>query len=368
MAYYEMIRGGHTPLRDMDDGFDKDRYARLIRAYEGYKKHNGLVDFTDCLLEFVARGEALPVKVAFIDEVQDLSLLMWNVCYTAFANAEKVYVAGDDFQSIYTYSGARPDILIAMAKNHKTVKLEVSYRLPKSVYRYAKAITNVIGNKMEKDYVPFKDTEGLVEFVNDRNYLSAMIEDRQKESWMLLFRNNVHMTTVEEDLRSRLIPYHTPRGFVVGEDDLGRIKKFYSFRLAGYKNEIQKEAFMKMYGITDFDDDFTESNLVYGNNKYYCLAYVEKFGLDALVKMSASKPAILVSTVHRVKGGEAKNVAFFCDCTRKVHRNRFRDFDSELRLLYVACTRTKENLYIVRSQSNYGLDDIIDALKEYNEL
>jgi superfamily I DNA/RNA helicase len=72
-----------------------------------------------------------------------------------------------------------------------------------------------------------------------------------------------------------------------------------------------------------------------------------------------------VSTIHKIKGGEADNVVVFLDCTRKVFRNKFLDLDSELRLLYVAFTRARKNLYIIRSRSTYGLDDIVNNIYDY---
>ena len=76
------------------------------------------------------------------------------------------------------------------------------------------------------------------------------------------------------------------------------------------------------------------------------------------------KPAILISTVHSVKGGEANNVAFLMDNTRRVRLNIYNNIDEELRVLYVAITRTRTNLYLIDSKDGNGYDGIFQVLKE----
>jgi superfamily I DNA/RNA helicase len=155
---------------------------------------------------------------------------------------------------------------------------------------------------------------------------------------------------------------------VIGEDKLGKINKFYNFRKFGFSDEESKKAFALQYDIKDFNEDFSETNLIEGPQLYVYQEYVNTYGIRELTEMSKAKPKVYVSTIHKVKGGEARNVAVFLDCTAKIHRNRFRDFDSELRLLYVAFTRAQQKLFIVKSESAYGLDDIVETLREYNDL
>jgi ATP-dependent exoDNAse (exonuclease V) beta subunit len=40
------------------------------------------------------------------------------------------------------------------------------------------------------------------------------------------------------------------------------------------------------------------------------------------------------------------------------------NMDEELRVLYVACTRAKAGLFLVAGKGKYGLDEVIDAIKE----
>ena len=79
-------------------------------------------------------------------------------------------------------------------------------------------------------------------------------------------------------------------------------------------------------------------------------------------------PQILVSSIHHVKGGEARNVALLLDTTRKVDINLYNKLDEELRVLYVAVTRTKENLILIDSSHGEGYGKIIETVKEENGL
>ena len=370
LSYYDSVRAGKVDIYE-DTGipnFSKAEYDRFINAYEGYKREFGIIDYTDSLELFVKRGKSIPVKVAYIDEAQDLTSLQWKVCLTAFQDAEKIYIAGDDYQSIYTYAGAKPQVLVQLSEKYRTVKLETSYRLPKKVYKIARAVTEMIGMKVEKDYVPFKDEDGVVERINSYSQIANKVAIRQEESWLMLFRNNYHISFFEKELQSHAILYHNSRGFCIGRGRMQLLNKYYNFRKLGFGDEKTKALFAKEYGITDFDNDIVESELIKGEDKYVIQHYIDKYGIHELKEAAKREPNIMVSTIHKVKGAEAKNVAVFLDCTMKVAKNLTRNFDSELRVLYVAMTRAKDNLYLVRSRANYGLDSLVDVLMEYAEL
>jgi superfamily I DNA/RNA helicase len=143
-----------------------------------------------------------------------------------------------------------------------------------------------------------------------------------------------------------------------------RLRDYERFKLKGYKSEEKKEAFMRKFGITDFSVPFTDTNLFTEGRKWVYAAYVEKYGLDTLEDMCKWNPQILVSTIHHVKGGEARNVAVMLDVTRRTTGNLYKDIDEELRVLYVAITRAKENLFLADSRDGNGYDSIIQTLKE----
>jgi superfamily I DNA/RNA helicase len=373
LSRYDAIRSGSTKGAYIHAAYDEFRYARLVKAYEHFKRINKLVDFYDCLQLFKEANKPVAVKVAFIDEAQDLTTLQWEVCRAAFSQCEKIRIAGDDFQSLFTYAGANPRVLVELSKRYKTVKLEKSFRLSKAVYRFTKGIVALIEDKIDKDFMPAKDVEGFVRELSTNELLAKTIAGDYKANgyspyrWYLLFRNNCFIQTIADVLEAHLVPYHTAHSFCIPERDLARIRRYYRYqRERGGRNRTAFENFCKEYRIQDINADFTGSALVPDPIKSHVyLEYVNEHGVEALESLARKEPFLLLSTTHRVKGGEADYVAVFLDCTRKVHENVLFNLDEELRVLYVACTRARIGLYLMdATQGNLSLARVVNVVKE----
>lgn len=376
LDFYDLERSGALTTRqtaeaDISQGY----YKRLIHDYEEYKAREQKVDFFDCLIKYKDCGNALPVKVAMIDEAQDITALQWRVIEKAFAKAEKIIIAGDDKQSIFSYSGARPDFLIQLSKQYKVEHLAKSYRIPYKVYELAVAITKFIGEKTEQRAEPREENgEGSITRLNELDRLINFIDEgsavrnRETASWYILARNNCFLDEPKRLLEEHTVPYWTADGFFMGGQVMKKLKDYAKFSLVGFKDEKKKEDFQRKYGIEDLSRPFTESNLFNEEKKWVYASYIEKYGMKKLEEMCDWNPQILVSTVHHVKGGEAENVAFMLDTTRRTTGNIYNDIDEELRILYVGVTRTKENLYLIDSKNGQGYDKILQVIKEENGL
>jgi superfamily I DNA/RNA helicase len=369
LTRYDAIRSGSTKGVFVHGSFDEERYHRLVRAYEEFKARNYLVDFYDCLLKFRDAGQPVRgIKAAFIDEAQDLTMLQWEVCQLAFSACEKVRISGDDYQALFSYLGASPRTLVALAGRYRTVKHESSYRLSRAVYRFARGVTGLISDKVEKDFKPVKDLEGFVNKVADRRIVIHRIREDLAEHgvqpyrWYLLFRNNCFIDEIADLLEQYTIPYHTAKGFCLDVRMLSRIRRYYNFRKKGFSSGEALKAFCEKFRITDIDAEFTESDLIPANRMFVYFDYVQKYGLDALEEMAEKEPFLLLSTVHRVKGSEADYVGVFLDCTRRVEENALVHVDEELRVLYVACTRSRIGLYLISGTGRYGLDKLVDMI------
>ena len=376
LDFYDLERSGALTSKQLVEAdIEQGYYRQLVRKYEEYKSSQCLVDFFDCLIKYVQEGDSLPVKVAMIDECQDITALQWKVIEKAFAKAEKIIIAGDENQSIYSYSGARPDFLIALAKKFPVEHLSVSYRIPQSVYRLAKAITDFIGDKTDKPFEPRRENpEGSITQLTSldrlKNFINAedLKNDPLHTQWYILARNNCFLSEPQKMLEENLIPYWTAEGFFMGGQIMKRLKDYEGFRLEGYKDEKKKEDFQRRFGIEDFRLPFTETNLFTEGRRWVYASYIERYGLEKLKEMCSWNPQILVSTIHHVKGGEARNVAIMLDTTRRTKGNVFNDIDEELRVLYVGVTRTQENLYLIDSRNGEGYDNILQTIKNENGL
>lgn len=344
------------------DPFENRLPCRIVEKGEG--KYVGITVEAEDHLFLLANG-------CVVHNCQDITALQWRVIDKAFARAEKIIVAGDENQSIYSYSGARPDFLIALAKKFPVEHLSVSYRIPQSIYRLAKAVVNFIGDKTDKPFEPCPgNPEGSVEQISSLDRLKNFINtedietDKDYTPWFILARNNCFLEEPKKLLEENLIPYWTADGFFMGGEIMQRLKDYEGFKLEGYSNQAKKEKFQKKFGIYDFSLPFTETNLFTEGRKWVYASYIEKYGLEKLKEMCSWNPQLLVSTIHHVKGAEADNVAILLDATRKTKGNVYRDIDEELRVLYVGITRAKLNLYLVDSKNGEGYDNILQTIKQ----
>lgn len=376
LDFYDMERSGALTSKQLVEAdIEKGYYKQIVKNYEEYKAREQKVDFFDCLIKYVQKGEPLPVKVVMIDEAQDITALQWKVIEKAFAKAEKVIICGDDKQSIYSYSGARPDFLIKLSRQFPVEYLNKSYRIPHSVFKLATAITSCISEKT--DLVAehrAENGEGSITQLNSIDRLINFIDEdciknnSEKTEWFILARNNCFLDYPKKVLEDALIPYWTSDGFFMGGEIMRRLRDYENFKLEGYKDEKKREDFQRKFGIVDFNEPFTETNLFTEGRKWVYASYIEKYGLEKLEDMCKWNPPILVSTIHHVKGGEANNVALMLDATRRTKGNIFNDIDEELRILYVGVTRTRRNLFLIDSRNGEGYDNIITALKQEYKL
>lgn len=79
----------------MEDRVDYADLVRYMQLYVKYKNTFGYKDFTDLLEDYIASGRAEDVDVVCLDEMQDSSLLQWQMVFQAFSNAKHIYVAAD---------------------------------------------------------------------------------------------------------------------------------------------------------------------------------------------------------------------------------------------------------------------------------
>lgn len=277
--------------------------------------------------------------------------------------------------SIYSYSGARPDFLIQLSKQYPVEYLSKSYRIPYSVFRLASAITDFIGAKTDlKAEHREENGEGSITQLNAVDRLVNFIDedciknDPDKTAWYILARNNCFLEEPKKVLEEALIPYWTAEGFFMGGEIMRRLKTYENFKLEGYKDEKKKEEFQRKFGIEDFTQPFTETNLFTEGRKWVYASYIEKYGLKKLEEMCKWNPQILVSTIHHVKGGECQHCAIMLDTTCRTTGNIYNDIDEELRILYVGVTRTKRDLFLIDSKNGQGYDKLLEVIKQENGL
>ncbi len=128
--------------------YDLKKLTVYNQKYEDYKSKIGVIDYTSILEKGLEQEKSIPsFKLIFIDEAQDLSNLQWAFIEKVFKKSDKVYIAGDDDQTICESFGATAKKFINIKSNKETV-LNYSYRIPTTIHKNIKS--NVIPNLNKK--------------------------------------------------------------------------------------------------------------------------------------------------------------------------------------------------------------------------
>jgi ATP-dependent DNA helicase UvrD/PcrA len=134
-----------------------DLMATVFREYERRKQASGRIDFED-LLELAVRMyeedewalAALRERYAAftVDEYQDVNLLQQSLLELWLGPRDDLCAVGDDYQSIYGFTGASPEWLLGLAARYPqatVVRLEDNYRSSPQVLALANRLVPKLG-------------------------------------------------------------------------------------------------------------------------------------------------------------------------------------------------------------------------------
>lgn len=344
LFYDQLIKNNSKTAEKYTEDMDQEILAFVRKNYRRYKEVHDVYDFTDMLNMFLDREEPLDVDVAFVDEAQDLTTLQWRVVWTAFSKAKRIYIAGDDDQAIFTFAGADVDQFLGIHATTREV-LTQSYRLPDEILNFSKRITNVISQRIEKDYHGTGPGGKVIRLLD---YKDIIINP--DETYLFLARNRRFLLPIEEWVsRQGLIYSHLGkvafsmeeyRLIFVYERDRKNDTRMLSLEVADTLQHVLKD------GSTVNDPWYEAFNWPIEKITYY---------RDVLQsRPDITQVKIRINTFHSIKGSEADNVIVLQDVTRRVFMNLSMYPDSEHRAFYVACTRAKKRLFIVDPSSQYN--------------
>jgi len=317
----------------------------LIRDYTNYKAYNCIFDFND-MLKKALNLPPLNVSTVFIDEAQDLTPLQWKVVNHLFSKVKKMYIAGDDDQAIYEWSGAKVEALLDIEYTEKRI-LNKSHRLSNRVLEYSKNITNRINKRFEKDIIAGNKPGDIKQLISIEDILDLIITTiNNGETWFFLARN-VYLLNIFSDLFYEIgLPFikkgarSVPTKLV---NALAVWRKGYKGIELTDKEKNSLRSYQHSYNIVDpWYDTFTKVS-------YEKIIYIRRI-LARRLKL-AKDPLIIVDTIHSTKGKEADHVVLLPDLSRTTQRMYNTCPDREHRVWYVGSTRSKGDLYILDNKS-----------------
>lgn len=339
------------------DWFQFDQY---IRTLERYKQAKLLYDFTDMLQRYLDRGAVPELDLLVVDEAQDLSQLQWRIVGRLIDSAERTYVAGDDDQAIFRWSGADVNYFLKAPFADDKQVLAHSYRLPHMVHALAEAVSSRISQRHVKSFRPTR-RRGIVNYVaslEDTTYLD-------KGNWLVLVRNNYQIKPVTDHLRYCGYAYESERDRPAESPALQAAYTWEGLRQGRTLSSIAANAMLaftsyQVEPLAGGDYPVTKNDLeakgikfeevwhqaldrVHGDDREYFIAALRR-------KENLRHPRIKVSTIHGAKGGECDNVLLFVDVSNKTAREIYRRLDDETRVFYVGVTRAIKQLCVVNPQ------------------
>ena len=270
----------------------------IYHIYNQELKASNLYDFNDMIKIATNNINNNIIKTNYkyiiIDEFQDTSLNRFKLIDAIMKqNNAKIFVVGDDYQSIYRFSGCNLDIFLNFNKlvsNLNIINLDYNYRNPKEIIDVANSFIMKNKNQIKKETICLKNINKPIKICFYKNKRTA-IEKILKyidTKYLILGRNNT-----DKDLFN-----------------------------------VQDKPFLTIHKSKGLEEDnIILINLTNNNN----------------------------SLPSKIKNHKIIN---------KLIKTDYYPYEEEIRLFYVALTRTRNNIYLLVPKSNYSIF-IKELMKNY---
>lgn len=349
LFYMDLYRNNPDRARQIVNQINTQKLIWIERNYREIKNYYHIKDFTDLIIEFINIGKSLPIEVAIIDEAQDLTSLQWQMINIAFKDCKRIYIAGDDDQAIYEWSGADVQYFINLKGNIKI--LETSYRLPKNILEFSKSISSKIQKRITKDFEPTKE-KGRVIPINELRDIKI----KNEETYLFLSRNNIFLNMFKDFLMQKSVVFNYRNKSIIEHDHIIAINTYVRIQknqpYSGKELLILKKYLFPNIDISKIKNIEWFDALKINNDLMIYYRDLLKNKIDT------TKCNIDIRTIHSVKGAEADNVILLLNVTKSVFKNIQQNPDSEHRVFYVGATRAKKKLYILLPNQKYYYDII----------
>jgi DNA helicase-2/ATP-dependent DNA helicase PcrA len=216
-------------LGDHEPPIPPDLMLRVFRLYEAGKTERGFADFEDVLelaVTMLDRDEQALAAVRAryrsftVDEYQDVNLLQQALLDRWLGSSDELCAVGDDYQSIYAFTGATPQYLLGLPRRFPhaaVVRLESNYRSTPEVLELANRIVPALGGaeKVLRASRPSGPEPELRSFAS-AELEHAFVVERVRglhadgvpyEEMAVLCRTNARLADLEEPFHEAKIPF-----------------------------------------------------------------------------------------------------------------------------------------------------------------
>lgn len=327
--FYDYVGG-------LKDSFSKDRTIAFLKIveeiyndYEAYLLKIKKIDFNDMINKasdcIVKNGLDLPYKYIIVDEYQDTSFtrynLLRNICDSIGA---KIMVVGDDWQSIYSFSGCDVNIFTKFDNFFDVCETRYIEKTYRNSQQLIDASSNFVMKNPDQTRKELKSSKSLkcpIKLVNFDNDFDEILK------FELIIKNIINQSAFKNKKililgRNNKDIFNLLKNFNV-ENEYGKRK----FEILGDEDKLRRNKFVKIV-YRESPDVNIEYRTVHQSKGLEC----DNVILINLKNWKAGFPNKMVDdpVLNFVKrNGDSFSYA------------------EERRLFYVALTRTKNNVYLL---------------------
>lgn len=327
--FYEYVDG-------FKSSFSKDRTIAFLKIveeiyndYEAYLLKIKKIDFNDMINKasdcIVKNGLNLPYKYIIVDEYQDTSFTRYNLLRNICDNiGAKIMVVGDDWQSIYSFSGCDVNIFTKFDNFFDVCETRYIEKTYRNSQQLIDASSNFVMKNPDQTRKELKSSKSLkypIKLVNFDNDFDEILK------FELIIKNIINQSTFKNKKililgRNNKDIFNLLKNFNV-ENEYGKRK----FEILGDEDKLRRNKFVKIV-YRESQDVNIEYRTVHQSKGLEC----DNVILINLKNWKAGFPNKMVDdpVLNFVKrNGDSFNYA------------------EERRLFYVALTRTKNNVYLL---------------------
>jgi superfamily I DNA/RNA helicase len=370
-------RNGISPEQAMDEAAGLDLFSAMAyRDYEKKSKQHGWLDFDSLVIETVKLMESNSgvlernqVRFVQVDEAQDTDSNQFRLLKLITSQYKNIFVVGDENQLIYEWRSAMPGSLSNFYKHFpgaSTLYLGTNYRSSREIVGFLKKIVPVDNGLSSRMQPGPNNPEGypptFTQYINEHQEMEKVLlaASGDVENTAILARTNRQLWKFENMCMQRGIKYRLlgKTGFWEQEEikklvELVKQKKSVP-GAAGpiVKRIIDESGIVKRYRMpVKFGQKDPQDNI---NEAYKISTRFES--TDAFLKHAnkayhayKNRTGLILSTVHQIKGKEAKRV-FVVGVCQGLMPHEQGELPEESRIFFVAASRAEQYLHF----SYYG--------------
>ncbi|MEN3342785.1 MAG: ATP-dependent helicase UvrD/PcrA [Actinomycetota bacterium] len=357
-----------------------DVACRVFREYERRKAEAGEMDFEDLLERTIQMLEADEQALATVrghwraltvDEYQDVNLLQQTLLDLWLGERDELCAVGDDYQSIYAFTGASPEWLLSLPSRFphaRVVRLEQNYRSTPQVLELANRLVPELGGsektlrptcaagpvpEVRRCLDPDEQAAGVVARVRELAAAGVPLEEQA-----VLVRTNARTADLEEAFHEAGIPFQGAS--LLDRDGARQLLKALRGVSSGEVAATVRRAAEAQGLVADPPEKLGEREQTRQADLARLVRLAQQFGEGAVAEFLASLRerfgasagrGVHLLTLHRAKGLEFEAVYLprLEEGELPTRRARGDGVAEERRLLYVGLTRARRHLLLTWS-------------------